>query len=92
MKPRIFHSNESRPRRRRQLAKAANPAAAAVEFDHLSKSRSTTKQALTFSTLGLEGSNHHFVLEQYLAAHGIAQASRIVLFDDFHAGACADRR
>jgi hypothetical protein len=44
---------------------------------------------LTFSTLGLEGSNHHFVLQQYLAAHGIAQASRIVLFDDFHSGARA---
>ncbi|CAN7723373.1 hypothetical protein LJR130_006086 [Variovorax sp. LjRoot130] len=44
---------------------------------------------LTFSTLGLEGSNHHFVLQQYLAAHGIAQAARIVLFDDFHSGARA---
>jgi hypothetical protein len=44
---------------------------------------------LTFSTLGLEGSNHHFVLQQYLAAHGIAEASRIVLFDDFHSGARA---
>lgn len=44
---------------------------------------------LTFSTLGLEGSNHHFVLQQYLAAHGIAEVSRIVLFNDFHAGARA---
>jgi hypothetical protein len=44
---------------------------------------------LTFSTLGLEGSNHHFVLQQYLAAHGIAEATRIVLFDDFHSGARA---
>jgi hypothetical protein len=44
---------------------------------------------LIFSTLGCEGSNHHFVLQQYLAAHGIAQASRIVLFNDFHSGAHA---
>jgi len=44
---------------------------------------------LIFSTLGPEGSNHHFVLQQYLAAHGIAQASRIMLFDDFHSGAHA---
>ena len=44
---------------------------------------------LIFSTLGPEGSNHHFVLQQYLAAHGIAQASRIVLFDGFHSGARA---
>ena len=44
---------------------------------------------LTFSTLGQAGSNHHFVLRQYLAAHGIQEASRIVLFDDFHAGARA---
>ncbi|MET3373324.1 hypothetical protein ABIC89_002386 [Variovorax boronicumulans] len=42
---------------------------------------------LIFSTLGPEGSNHHFVLQQYLGAQGIAQASRIVLFDDFHSGA-----
>ncbi|NDZ18381.1 hypothetical protein C7T35_25865 [Variovorax sp. WS11] len=44
---------------------------------------------LTFSTLGLEGSNHHFVLRQYLDARGIAEATRIVLFDDFHSGARA---
>jgi hypothetical protein len=44
---------------------------------------------LTFSTLGQAGSNHHFVLRQYLAAHGIEEAARIVLFDDFHAGARA---
>lgn len=44
---------------------------------------------LIFSTLGCEGSNHHFVLQQYLAAHGIAQACRIALFDDFHSGARA---
>ena len=44
---------------------------------------------LTFSTLGQAGSNHHFVLQQYLAAHGIEEACRIVLFDDFHAGARA---
>jgi hypothetical protein len=44
---------------------------------------------LIFSTLGHEGSNHHFVLQQYLAAHGIAQACRIVLFDNFHSGARA---
>lgn len=44
---------------------------------------------LIFSTLGPEGSNHHFVLQQYLAAHGIAQATRITVFDDFHSGARA---
>ncbi|CAN7723163.1 hypothetical protein LJR084_006204 [Variovorax sp. LjRoot84] len=44
---------------------------------------------LIFSTLGREGSNHHFVLQQYLAAHRMAEATRIVLFDDFHAGARA---
>lgn len=44
---------------------------------------------LTFSTLGPAGSNHHFVLRQYLSAHGIEEASCIVLFDDFHAGARA---
>lgn len=44
---------------------------------------------LTFSTLGCEGSNHHFVLQQYLAAHRLTKAARIVLFDDFHAGAQA---
>lgn len=44
---------------------------------------------LIFSTLGHEGSNHHFVLQQYLDAHGIAQACRIVLFDNFHSGARA---
>jgi hypothetical protein len=44
---------------------------------------------LTCSTLGQAGSNHHFVLRQYLAAHGIEEAARIVLFDDFHAGARA---
>lgn len=44
---------------------------------------------LTFSTLGQAGSNHHCVLQQYLAAHGIEEVARIVLFDDFHAGARA---
>ncbi|CAN7768847.1 hypothetical protein LJR175_007399 [Variovorax sp. LjRoot175] len=44
---------------------------------------------LIFSTLGREGSNHHFVLQQYLAAHGLSHTTHIVLFDDFHAGACA---
>lgn len=44
---------------------------------------------LIFSTLGREGGNHHFVLEQYLAAQGIAPACRIALFDDFHSGARA---
>ena len=44
---------------------------------------------LIFSTLGPEGSNHHFVLQQYLAALGIAQACRIALFDDFHSAARA---
>jgi len=47
------------------------------------------KHMLIFSTLGHEGSNHHFVLQQYLAAHGIAQDSRVVLFGDFHSGARA---
>lgn len=44
---------------------------------------------IIFSTLGPRGSNHHFVLEQYLAAHGLAQVARIALFDDFHSGARA---
>ncbi|MBT2326956.1 hypothetical protein J7E62_32175 [Variovorax paradoxus] len=44
---------------------------------------------LTFSTLGPEGSNHHFVLQQYLAAQGIENAARVVLLDDFHTGARA---
>lgn len=42
---------------------------------------------LTFSTLGPEGGNHHYVLQHYLAAHRIADAARVVVFDDFHAGA-----
>ncbi|MEP6722086.1 MAG: hypothetical protein ABJA77_11605 [Variovorax sp.] len=42
---------------------------------------------LTFNTLGPENGNHHFVLQQYLAAHGLSDAARIALFDDFHAGA-----
>ena len=42
---------------------------------------------LTFLTLGPEGSNHHFVLQRYLAAHGIADTARIELIDDFHRGA-----
>ena len=46
-----------------------------------------SRTMLTFSTLGPEGGNHQFVLQQYLAVHGIADAARIVLFDDFHAGA-----
>ena len=37
MKPRIFHSDETRPRRRRQRAKVANPAMAAVDIDHFSE-------------------------------------------------------
>ncbi|MET3184120.1 UNVERIFIED_ORG: hypothetical protein ABIC43_007316 [Variovorax guangxiensis] len=44
---------------------------------------------IIFSTLGPRGSNHHFVLGQYLAAHGLAHAARITLFDDFHSGARA---
>lgn len=42
---------------------------------------------LTFSTLGRTGSNHHFVLQEYLGVHGLASEARIVLFDDFHEGA-----
>jgi hypothetical protein len=42
---------------------------------------------LTFATIGPEGSDHHFVLQRYLASHGIAEASRLVVFDDFHGGA-----
>lgn len=44
---------------------------------------------LTFLTLGPEGSNHDFVLRRYLAAHGIADAARVELIDDFHEGARA---
>lgn len=44
---------------------------------------------LTFLTLGPEGSNHHFVLQRYLAAHGIADAARVELIHDFHHGARA---
>lgn len=42
---------------------------------------------LTFLTLGPDGSNHHFVLRRYLAAHGIVDKVRIELIDDFHRGA-----
>lgn len=42
---------------------------------------------LTFLTLGPDGSNHHFVLQRYLAAHGIVDKVRIELIDDFHHGA-----
>lgn len=41
----------------------------------------------TFATIGPEGSDHHFVLQRYLASHGITEASRLVVFDDFHCGA-----
>lgn len=41
----------------------------------------------TFATLGPEGSDHHFVLQRYLEAHGITQASQQILVDDFHSGA-----
>ncbi|RYF49411.1 MAG: hypothetical protein EOO27_33670 [Comamonadaceae bacterium] len=44
---------------------------------------------LTFSTLGPEGGNHHFVLKRYLEAHRLEDAVRIVVFDDFHVGAQA---
>lgn len=47
------------------------------------------KHMIIFSTLGPRGSNHHFVLEQYLAAHGLEQLARVALFDDFHSGARA---
>lgn len=42
---------------------------------------------LTFSTLGPAGSNHHFVLDSYLIAHGLQEAACVTLFDDFHKGA-----
>lgn len=42
---------------------------------------------LTFLTLGPVDSNHHFVLERYLAAHGLGAGARAVLIDDFHEGA-----
>jgi hypothetical protein len=41
----------------------------------------------TFVTLGPSGSNHDFVLRRYLDAHGLGARARIVLVDDFHAGA-----
>jgi len=41
----------------------------------------------TFATIGSEGSDHHVVLQQYLASHGITESSRQLLLDDFHAGA-----
>lgn len=41
----------------------------------------------TFATIGPEGSDHHFVLQQYLASHGITESSRQLLLDDFHVGA-----
>lgn len=71
-----------------------DPHQVAVEADPLSPAvrHCQGEHMLIFATLGHEGSNHHFVLQQYLAAHGIAQACRIVLFDDFHSGARADRR
>lgn len=42
---------------------------------------------LTFLTLGPEGSNHHFVLERYLAAQMLGNGVRVALIDDFHEGA-----
>ena len=73
------------------LTHTTNVARAAVAVDLLSpvKLHHQGEHMLIFSTLGSDGSNHHFVLQQYLDAHGIAQASRIVLFDDFHSGARA---
>jgi hypothetical protein len=44
---------------------------------------------LTFATLGPEGSNHHFVLQQYLQAHRLTGAAAMRMVDDFHAGARA---
>ncbi|MGJ7491426.1 hypothetical protein [Variovorax sp. ZT4R33] len=42
---------------------------------------------LTFATLGPEGSDHHFVLQRYLASHGITEGVRQTFFDNFHIGA-----
>lgn len=43
----------------------------------------------TFVTLGPEGSNHLFVLQRYLCAHGALDLSKVVLIEDFHDGARA---
>lgn len=42
---------------------------------------------LTFATLGPAGGNHEFVLQRYLAAHGMTERSTIVFIKDFHDGA-----
>lgn len=42
---------------------------------------------LNFVTLGPSGSNHFHVLRRYLHLHGLTDAARTVLVDDFHAGA-----
>lgn len=42
---------------------------------------------LRFATLGPEGSNHQFVLQQYLHAHRLTGAVASTLFGDFHDGA-----
>ena len=41
----------------------------------------------SFVTLGPEGSNHAFVLQRYLQAHGILNTSRVEYIEDFHEGA-----
>ncbi|MGO4396335.1 hypothetical protein AB4Z46_33815 [Variovorax sp. M-6] len=42
---------------------------------------------LRFLTLGPRGSNHDFVLQRYLQAHGLAGSTIVDWFDDFHHGA-----
>jgi len=42
---------------------------------------------LTFVTLGPAGGNHEFVLQRYLAAHGMTERSTIVFVKNFHDGA-----
>ncbi|PSL81251.1 hypothetical protein C7T35_27915 [Variovorax sp. WS11] len=41
----------------------------------------------SFVTLGPHGSNHAFVLQRYLQAHGILHASHVEYIEDFHEGA-----
>ncbi|MBT2337129.1 hypothetical protein J7E49_24915 [Variovorax paradoxus] len=54
---------------------------------HGSQGTIASTPMLTFLTLGPEGSNHHFVLERYLAAQALGDGVRIALIDDFHEGA-----
>ena len=41
----------------------------------------------SFITLGPKGSNHDFVLQRYLDAHGLGGCAEVLLIDDFHLGA-----